>query len=144
MINGKLRFAVSGFTSTVCPYLGGSPQLPCLFSSILTRRLISEIVLNSSISSQTSDFAVLGCKKPSVKSPTSRAWSSRTNVNLKSNLTARPWSRDLPKSLDLNVSMIWPQKKKHSVVFFSENQGSSTASIPWSNSGRINGLPLYY
>ena len=44
VILGKLddkrqtAFAVSGFMSTVCPYLGGSPRLPCLFSFILTEK----------------------------------------------------------------------------------------------------------
>ena len=44
---------------------------------------MSEIVLKSSISSQTWDCDVLRCEKPCGKLLTARMWSSRTNVNLK-------------------------------------------------------------
>ena len=61
----------------------------------IIRWLISERVLKSSISSQTWDCDVLGCKKPCGKSLTSRAWSSLSKRERETaNLRARHWSRD--------------------------------------------------
>ena len=54
------------------------------------RGLLSKRVLKRRISSHTWDCDVLGCNKPCSKSLTSRAWSSRTNMNLK----PQTWRQD--------------------------------------------------
>ena len=93
---GNLRFAVSGFTLSVCPYLGIKIRglvargcHVCFYSSVHSilaekvQHLISERVLKRINSSQTWDFDVLECEKPCSKSLNSGARSSRTNLNLK-------------------------------------------------------------
>ena len=86
--NDKPRLAICGSTLLACLYSFTFILAEKLYLKITFRRKNSiadkQKSSKRSVFSQMWDYDVIGCKKnPWGKSPTSRAWSSRTNVNLK-------------------------------------------------------------
>ena len=120
--NGKLRFALNGFTLPVRVrqyfrwFGGGSSRLPCLCSFIQFyfswnyAFLIKNSIINKQKSSKKYYFFsnvglwIFEVSKPFGKSRTSGGWSSCTNVNLK----PQTWRQGTS-----HVTSCWNAPKKH-------------------------------